>query len=143
MGKYVEESTSSLYIDEQKQFLYFNLTALDAKDENKRWEIAKVNSNDDIMEYVQEEDNEDYYQEYLESDYDSPNKTFVYSISDDGFLNIRETPSDKSEILGVLITGGDGAELLDNSSKWYKVKKGDVIGYVYSKYAFISPSVKK
>lgn len=142
MGKYVEESTSSLYIDEQKQFLYFNHTALDAKDENKRWKITKINPNDNLTEYAQEENNEDYYIENLESDDDSYNKTYVYSISDDGFLNIREKPSDKSEILGILITGGEGAELLDNSSKWYKVKKGDVIGYVYSKYAFISPSVK-
>ena len=59
-------------------------------------------------------------------------KTFVYSIAKDGFLNIRQSPSADSKIIGRIITGVDSAELIDNSEQWFKVKKDNIVGYVNS-----------
>lgn len=37
--------TNTLYVDAQQKYLYFSYTAYKAKDERKRWEITKVDSN--------------------------------------------------------------------------------------------------
>lgn len=70
MGKYVTDCTYSLYIDKEKQFLYFDDTALAAKDENKRWEITKVASSGDFTESSQEVNLEDVSQDNSVSDSD-------------------------------------------------------------------------
>lgn len=82
--------------------------------------------------------NDDGTKEEKNIEEDSSDKTLVYSISKDGFLNIRESPSAESEILDCLYTGGEGAELLNEVGQWYKVKKGSIVGYVNR--AFVSKS---
>ena len=61
---------------------------------------------------------------------------YVYSNADDGFLNIRKEANAKSEIIGVLYNGKEGALLIDDSnSYWYKVKKDKITGFVNKRYA--------
>lgn len=43
-----------LYMDAQKRYLYFNYTALKAKDERNRWEITKINTSNDPVQNSQE-----------------------------------------------------------------------------------------
>ena len=62
-------------------------------------------------------------------------KPMVYSIADDGFLNIREYPKASAPILGKLLTGGEGAEYLGSSGDWYNVRYKGVEGYVNGKFA--------
>ncbi|MBO4825630.1 MAG: hypothetical protein J5506_00125 [Prevotella sp.] len=62
-------------------------------------------------------------------------KPIVYSIAEDGFLNIREMPVPGSKIVGKLTTGGEGAEYLGSTSKWHNVKYHGVEGYVNGNYA--------
>ena len=62
-------------------------------------------------------------------------KPMVYSIAEDGFLNIREMPVPGSKIVGRLTTGGEGAEYLGSTSKWHNVKYHGVEGYVNGNYA--------
>lgn len=59
----------------------------------------------------------------------------VYSVSDDGFLNIRREPSAKAEIVGRLKTNGEGAKYLGEKGGWYKVEYYGAVGYVNSKFA--------
>ncbi len=68
----------------------------------------------------------------------TPSKPTVYSIADDGFLNIREMPNASAKIVGRLITGGDGAEYLGSASNWINVRYKGVEGFVNGKYAKIS-----
>ena len=70
--------------------------------------------------------------------HDDGNQQMVYSISSDGFLNIREQPTSHSSIVGVLYTGGDGAKLLGQQGKWYNVEYQGRQGYVNSSYATCS-----
>lgn len=58
----------------------------------------------------------------------------VYSVAADGKLNIRQSPSASSPIVGQLFTGGAGAQVLSASGIWYKVQSGDVVGYVNALY---------
>ena len=62
----------------------------------------------------------------------------VFSTSSDGFLNIRELPSNQSSIVGVLYTGGDGAKFLGRENKWIRVEYQGRQGYVHSSYAVCS-----
>lgn len=54
----------------------------------------------------------------------------AYCIAADGFLNIREAPSAKSQIIGCLTTGGEGAVVLGKSGNWLKVDYYGIVGYV-------------
>lgn len=65
-------------------------------------------------------------------------KKLVYSISTDGFVNVRKTPSAKSKIVGVLATNRKGAVLLSSKGTWWKVRVDNVVGYVNSKYVTLS-----
>ena len=47
------KSVNTLYIDEQRKFLYFSSTARDAKDEMNRWAMTKSDSNSNSTESVQ------------------------------------------------------------------------------------------
>lgn len=59
----------------------------------------------------------------------------IYANSHDGFLNIREEPSAKSPILGVIYNGAAGAEHLGVvDGDWIKVNKGGIEGYVHRNY---------
>jgi hypothetical protein len=65
-------------------------------------------------------------------------KKLVYSISNDGFVNVRKTPNASSKIIGVLATNRKGAVLLSSKGTWWKVRVDNVVGYVHSKYVTLS-----
>ena len=65
-------------------------------------------------------------------------KKLVYSISNDGFVNVRKTPNASSKIIGVLATNRKGAVLLSSKGTWWKVRVDNVVGYVHSKYVMLS-----
>lgn len=65
-------------------------------------------------------------------------RKLVYSISTDGFVNVRKTPNTSSKIIGVLATNRKGAVLLSSKGTWWKVRVDNVVGYVHSKYVTLS-----
>lgn len=64
----------------------------------------------------------------------------VYSNMYDGYLNVRAEPSTKSQVLGTLRNGPEGAELLSAEGKWTKVRVDGIEGYVWSAYLQSVPS---
>lgn len=61
----------------------------------------------------------------------------VYAISDDGILNVRAQPSSKAQILTTLPMAFHGLGrgiLLEQGDRWSKVKVGDIVGWVYTRY---------
>lgn len=64
----------------------------------------------------------------------------VYSNMYDGYLNVRAEPSTKSQVLGTLRNGPEGAELLGVEGKWTKVRVNGIEGYVWSAYLQSEPS---
>ena len=64
----------------------------------------------------------------------------VYSNCYDGYLNVRQAPSSKSQIVGKLKNGYEGAELLGVEGSWSKVRVNGVVGYVASKYLQSTPT---
>ena len=63
--------------------------------------------------------------------------TLVYAISSDGFVNVRQSQSSSSPILGEVLTPfhglGNGVKR-GKSGKWILVSVGKVTGWCYSKY---------
>ena len=64
----------------------------------------------------------------------------VYSNCYDGYLNVRQAPTTKSQIVGKLKNGYEGAELLGVEGSWSKVRVNGVVGYVASKYLQSTPT---
>ena len=64
--------------------------------------------------------------------YEEEAVAMVYSNSYDGYLNVRAQPSSKSQVVGTLHNGPDGAELLGVEGKWTKVRVNGTEGYVWS-----------
>lgn len=64
--------------------------------------------------------------------------TVVYATSDDGFLNVRESPSSKAKILTTLpmcFHGLGRGILLERGERWSKVRvENSIEGWVYNKY---------
>lgn len=63
--------------------------------------------------------------------------TLVYAISSDGFVNVRQSQSSSSPILGELLVPNHGighGVKLGQEGKWTLVSMGDVTGWCYSKY---------
>lgn len=63
--------------------------------------------------------------------------TVVFAISDDGFLNVREKPSNKGKILTTLpmcFHGLGRGILLESGERWSKVVVDNIVGWVYNKY---------
>ena len=63
--------------------------------------------------------------------------TLVYAISDDGFVNIRATPSASGKVVGQvygMLHGLGNAEKIGQVDGWTKVKKDNVVGYARTKY---------
>lgn len=58
----------------------------------------------------------------------------VSGNSHDGYVSIRESKSSRSKELGRL-ANDEYASHLATEDDWYKIKKDDIVGYVYSKYA--------
>ena len=63
--------------------------------------------------------------------------TVVYAVSDDGFVNVRQSPSMSGKVVAKLwmFSHGLGSGVLrGQSGKWSKVSVGNVTGWAYSKY---------
>ena len=63
--------------------------------------------------------------------------TIVYATSDDGFVNVRQSPSMKAPVLTKLYMFSHGlgqGVLRGRSGNWSKVSVGKVTGWAYSKY---------
>jgi uncharacterized protein YgiM (DUF1202 family) len=58
--------------------------------------------------------------------------TMVYSNMYDGYLNVRAEPSTKSQVVGTLRNGPEGAELISVEDKWTKVRVNGIVGYIWS-----------
>lgn len=71
---------------------------------------------------------------------DEPEVVMVFSNMYDGYLNVRAEPSTKSQVLGTLRNGPEGAELLSAEGKWTKVRVDGIEGYVWSAYLQSVPS---
>ena len=56
----------------------------------------------------------------------------VYSNCFDGYLNVRAEPSTKSQVVGTLRNGPEGAELISVEDKWTKVRVNGIVGYIWS-----------
>lgn len=76
--------------------------------------------------------------------------TLVYATSDDGFVNVRETPSSKARVVEKVLGffhGLGNAMVLGYSGSWTKVSCNGKVGYAYSKYLgeqdWYSPSDRK
>jgi Bacterial SH3 domain. len=64
--------------------------------------------------------------------------TWVYADAYDGFVNVRKTPSTKSEIIEVMYNNKEGAKLLAIHNKWwYRVQFKGKTGYVSSTYTIL------
>lgn len=72
----------------------------------------------------------------------SSQSAMVYSVSADGFLNIREQPNSSSRILGRLITDGKGAEYHGSTGLWHRVSYEGVEGFVHANYARVEGLTK-
>lgn len=67
----------------------------------------------------------------------------VYSCAYDGYINLRELPTMKSNKVGQLMNGPEGAELLEKTNKnWWKIKVGRVVGYASRAYLQLTPTEK-
>ena len=64
----------------------------------------------------------------------------IYSNSNDGYVNIRQSPESTAPILGVLRNGSEGAILLGTEGEWKKIDCNGIVGYVYEKYVQDSPT---
>lgn len=62
---------------------------------------------------------------------------YVYSTASDGFVNIRELPNAKANIVGSLKNNGPGAKLLERAGNWYKVDFNGAIGYVNASFVAV------
>ena len=63
--------------------------------------------------------------------------TVVYAISDDGFVNVRESPSAKAAILDTLwmmFHGLGNGVLIEDQVGWSKVSVGEHVGWVNNRY---------
>ena len=63
--------------------------------------------------------------------------TLVYAESDDGFVNIRQSPSAKANIVGQVLQfyhGLGNAVKIGQQGKWVKVRKGNVEGWCNGNY---------
>ena len=68
----------------------------------------------------------------------SAGEEFVYSVADDGYVNVRQFPDSESDVVGVLATNRDGAKLISNQGAWWKVRIDSVVGYVSNEYVKLS-----
>ncbi len=87
---------------------------------------------DELVDDEEDLDDEDSDDEDSDDEIEDNGQLKVYSNCYDGYLNIRAEPSSKSQILGTLPNGAEGAELLGVEGKWSKVRVNGVVGYIWS-----------
>lgn len=56
-------------------------------------------------------------------------------------LNIRKEPKNDSAVVGKLQAGG-GCEVISASRGWYRIRSGDVDGYVYGRYLTVGQAAR-
>lgn len=61
----------------------------------------------------------------------------VFSTAADGYLNVRVEPDANAFVTDVLLTGGDGARLLNKHGNWLHIDYKGQQGYVNARYATI------
>lgn len=64
-------------------------------------------------------------------------KTYALAIPELGWLNIRESPSTSSKIVGKMRTCVDEAEVLGKEADWYKIRFDGVVGYINEPFSFV------
>ena len=82
--------------------------------------------------YILDDVGSSYYGEDAEEDVEEVVVPMVYSNSYDGYLNVRAQPTTKSQVLGTLRNGPEGAVLLGVEGKWVKVRVNGIEGYVWA-----------
>ncbi len=60
----------------------------------------------------------------------------------DGYVNVRETPSEEGEIVGKLYNHSAG-EWIGKEGDWYKISSGNVVGYVKGEYVVTGQAAVK
>ena len=82
--------------------------------------------------YILDDVGSSYYGEDAEEDVEEVVVPMVYSNSYDGYLNVRAQPTTRSQVLGTLRNGPEGAVLLGVEGKWVKVRVNGIEGYVWA-----------
>ena len=65
----------------------------------------------------------------------------IYSTAYDGYTNVRQAPTSKSQILGKLRNGNEYVVLVGMEGNWYQVEYYDQIGYVHKDHVGDTPSM--
>ena len=65
----------------------------------------------------------------------------VYSCAYDGYVNIRQQPTNKSAKIGQFRNGPQGAILLEDLGTWVKIKVGGITGYVLKRFTQHTPTI--
>lgn len=75
---------------------------------------------------------------------DSYKKLGVADVNGTNYLNVRKKPSTDAKLAGKM-TNNDGCEILKKTKdgKWYKIKSGNVKGYVYAEYIITGDKAKE
>lgn len=93
----------------------------------------KGNNYNDILKIIENYPNSKYESD-KQSNNANQNNTGTVKI-EDGYLNVRETPSTKGKIIAKLYNGDKiTIEETSEDGKWYKISKGDIKGYVSKNY---------
>ena len=95
-------------------------------DEEQLKELMEIIDKDVESFYILDEVGSSAYNE------DEPEVHMVYSNCFDGYLNVRAEPSTRSQVVGTLRNGPEGAELISVEDKWTKVRVNGIVGYIWS-----------
>lgn len=107
---------------------------VDSLDEEQTKELMEIMDKKGESLYILDEVGSSAYYE------PEPEVVLVFSNMYDGYLNVRAEPSTKSQVLGTLRNGPEGAVLLSTEGKWTKVRVDGIEGYVWSAYLQPVPS---
>lgn len=102
---------------------------VDSLDEKQSGELMEVMEDMEGVGILDEVCSSYYYNGDAEENVVVP---MVYSNSYDGYLNVRAQPTTKSQVLGTLRNGPEGAVLLGVEGKWVKVRVNGIEGYVWA-----------
>ncbi len=119
-----------------------------AQDEETEQETATTEKETDIVEAVdpvldeeEEESTEEEKKEKEEKQPEEEKETLIIAQVND-YVNIRSIPSTDGEIVGKLYNNSVGV-LVSEEDDWYKMKSGNVEGYVKAEYFETGDKAKK
>lgn len=93
----------------------------------------KGSNYNDFLNIIENYSNNKYESDKQSNNANKNNKGTVKI--EDGYLNVRETPSTKGKIIAKLYNGDKiTIEETSEDGKWYKISKGDIKGYVSKNY---------